>query len=154
MIMVIDITKLNSKTLFITLLISSVLWAGVAQADNLANQGYSVVSYFEKGKAGKGSAEFRVEYKGKHYWFTSSDQINTFNANPTRFIPVFAEFCPYSLAHGRMVAIDPTNFKIVGDRLLLFHRSDEMDGLKAWENADNEKELLRRAKGTFTLLEF
>ncbi len=146
--------KLINNTLFILILISIMLWSGVAQADNLANQGYSVVSYFEKGKAEMGSAEFYVEHKGKHYWFTSSDQIDTFNTNPTRYIPVFAEFCPYSLAHGRTAAIDPTNFKIVGDRLLLFHRSDEMDGLKAWEDADNEKELLRRAKGTFTLLEF
>ena len=154
MIMSIDSTKLNSKTLFLTILISTMLWAGVTQADDLANQGYSVVSYFKKGKAEMGLAEFRVEHKGKYYWFTSLDQINTFNANPTRYIPVFAEFCPYSLAHGRAVAIDPTNFKIVGDRLLLFHRSDEIDGLKTWEHADNEKELLRRAKGTFTLLEF
>ncbi len=152
--MSIDIIKLTHKALFITLLISTMFWAGIAHANNLANQGYSVVSYFEKDKAEMGSPEFSVEHKGKHYWFTSSDQVDAFNTNPTRYIPVFAEFCPYSLSLGRMVAIDPTNFKIVGDRLLLFHRSDEMDGLKAWEDADNEKELLRRATGQFSLFEF
>jgi hypothetical protein len=86
--------------------------------------------------------------------FTSSEQIDTFHANPTRYLPVFAEFFPYSLTLGRMVAIDPTNFKIVADRLLLFHRSDEIDGLKAWNRSGDEKELMRRAKGQFTLFEF
>jgi len=143
--------KLHYKiSLFTTLFFSSILWAYAELPNNLANEGYSLVSYFEKNKAEMGLAKYSAEYEGKLYWFSSADQVDTFNSNPTRYLPRFSGFCAYSLALGRKVPIDPTKFKIIADQLLLFHP----DGLVEWTRSSNEEELLRRATSSFLSLEF
>ena len=120
----------------------------------LAIKGYSPVSYFERGRAEQGSAEFSAVYNGFRYHFTDAEQVATFQADPARFEPLFTEHCPYSLTLGRAVAIDPENFKIVGGHLLLFHRSDEMDGLQEWNQADDDQGLLEQARSQYTLFRF
>ena len=40
--------------------------------------------------------------------------------------------------------IDPTNFKVVNGKLLLFLRNDKVDALKLWNGGD-ETENLRKA---------
>lgn len=120
----------------------------------LAIDGYSPVSYFEAGRAEKGSPEYATEYNQRTYHFTDAGQLASFEANPEKYEPVFPEHCPYNLALGRQAAIDPTNFKILDGNLLLFHKSEEMDGLEQWESHDNERELLERARGQYTLFEF
>ncbi len=121
---------------------------------NLGIHGYSSVSYFEKNKAEMGLSHFSTEYKGKIYWFSSKDQIKTFNKNPEQYIPTFEAFCPYALALGRKIGIDPTNFKIVAGQLLLFHRTDEIDSLKAFNASANQDEILRRARENYLSLDF
>jgi YHS domain-containing protein len=121
---------------------------------NIAIQGYSPVSYFSRNVAEKGSPEFAVEYDGKTYLLTSQQQIEAFRENPEAYIPLFSPFCPYSLALGRQVGIDPTNFKIVDGKLLLFHNEGELDGLKQWNDHGNEQELLDRANQEYLRLKF
>ena len=60
--------------------------------------------------------------------------------------------CPYSLAFGKILPLDPTNFKIVGDNLLLFHLSDDENGLQLWNDSKiSEDELMRRADANANL---
>ena len=122
-------------------------------------EGYSPVSYYERGRPERGSGQYQSTYRGDVYWFTSAEQKNTFDANPSAYAPAFPRSCPYPLAQGRHEAIDPTNFKIVDGQLLLFHSSPEQDGRKRWEESIvntgvTEKELLRRAKSNFINLKF
>ena len=119
-----------------------------------AIDGYSPVSYFEEGRPEKGSKEFTAEYEDRTYWFTDAEQQAKFEAEPATYAPVFPNHCPYNLALGRAVKIDPANFKIAGDDLLLFHRSDEMDGLEKWNEHGDEEELMRRAKSQWELFRF
>ncbi len=139
-----------NKILFVALLFSSTHWVYAELPKNLAIEGYSLVSYFEKDKAEMGFARYSAEYEGKLYWFSSANQVDTFNSNPSRYLPRFSGFCAYSLALGRKVPVDPTNFKIIADQLLLFHP----DGLREWDRSNNEEELLRRATKSFLSLEF
>ncbi len=150
----IKIIKPFRNILLLTLFFLAIPWVYAEPPKNLANQGYSVVSYFEKNKAEMGQAKFSVEYEGELHWFASADQVETFNSDPTRYLPIFDAFCPYSLTLGRQVPIDPTNFKIVANQLLLFHLNDESNGQEEWNRSGNEEELLRRARGAFLLLEF
>ncbi|WP_339782861.1 YHS domain-containing (seleno)protein [uncultured Marinobacter sp.] len=127
--------------------------------DQPALEGYSPVSYHEQGHPEKGSRDHQSTYQGNVYWFTGAAQKDTFDANPAAFAPSFPRSCPYNLTQGRLETIDPTNFKIVDGQLLLFHRSEERDGLRQWEESISssritEKELLRRAKGNFLDLKF
>ncbi len=122
-------------------------------------EGYSPVSYFTKNLAEKGNQQFMVEYKSKSYYLTTARQAEIFKQDPEKYVPLFGGFCPYSLTLGRQVAIDPTNFKIVGGVLLLFHKSEEMDGLKRWNKESNhqylrEQEMLERARNNLMRLDF
>lgn len=125
-----------------------------AQEPTLAIQGYSPVSYFSRNMAEKGSPEFAVAYDGKIYHLTSQQQADDFQKTPQQFMPLFAEFCPYSLTLGRQVSIDPTHFKIIDGKLLLFHNSAELDGLKRWNDYRNDKELLEKANRQYLRLKF
>lgn len=116
--------------------------------------GYSPVSYFTENKAERGSPEFAVEHDGSVYYLTSDSQVDLFNENPDKYRPRH-KTCPYSLALGMVLPLDPTNFKVIGDHLLLFHRSDEKDALLEWNESElSVEELLRRADANLFLVEF
>lgn len=121
---------------------------------DVAIGGYSPVSYFERNRAERGSPQFAAEHEGKTYWLVSAEQKARFEADPRAFEPAFNAFCPFSLALGRKVAIDPTRFKIVEGKLLLFHNSAELDALEEWNLKGDEHWLDRKPDGEFTLKRF
>lgn len=130
------------------------LQAPAQDALPLAIEGYSPVSYFEEGRPERGLPEFTAVHEDRTYRFTDAEQQDKFEADPEAYAPIFPNHCPYNLALGRRASIDPTNFKIAGDSLLLFHRSDEMDGLERWNENGDEQELMSRAESNWTLFEF
>ena len=120
----------------------------------VAIEGYSPVSYFTKNKAEKGNPKFAVTHKEKTYHLTSAEQVKVFQADPDKYTPKFGQYCAYSLTLGRRMSIDPTSFKVLGDDLLLYHKSEEADGRAAWEKSDDEPKLVLEAQKQFTLLRF
>ncbi|MEL7313027.1 MAG: YHS domain-containing (seleno)protein [Pseudomonadota bacterium] len=146
----------NLSTLF-ALVMAVISCAAVYAQDTTqapAIGGYSPVSYFTENKAELGSSEFAVAHKGETYFLTSKAQVTLFTENPDRYRPRYKS-CPFSLAHGMVLPLDPTNFKIIGDHLLLFHKSEEKDALLEWNSSElSEKELLRRADSNLFLIEF
>ncbi len=116
--------------------------------------GYSPVSYFTVGRPQKGSPSYTSIYNSKVYWLTSAEQVKRFEADPGTYAPVFPDHCPYSLSLGRAVAIDPTNFLIMGDNLLLFHDSAEMDTIAQALEAEGANKMLERARGNLIRLQF
>lgn len=136
------------------LLLAPLAWALEPVPTHAAPElgGYSPVSYFTENRAELGQPEFAVSHEGRVYYLTSAAQVDVFNANPDRYQPRF-NLCSFSLISGQKMAIDPTNFKVVGDTLLLFHQSEGMDGLAAWNDAGlTDKELIQRADKQFVLL--
>jgi len=120
----------------------------------VAISGYSVVSYFTEGQAELGSDSFTAVHEGKRYLFTSAEQQAVFESNPEQYRPRY-DLCPYSLALGHTLPLDPTNFQIIGGYLLLFHQSDEVDGLAEFKASGlSDEELIRRADKSYTLLRF
>ncbi len=119
-----------------------------------AIDGYSPVSYFTWNRAEKGDSEYAVSHDGVIYFLTSQAQVEAFNRNPDKYRPRH-DPCPYSLALGGQLPLDPTNFRVVGDTLLLFHVPDAIDGLTE-SNASQigERELARRAAGSFEVIRF
>ena len=118
-------------------------------------EGYSPVSYFTVNRAEKGNPKFSVTHKDKLYYLTSAEQVEIFKADPDKYRPRH-NVCSYSLAYGKILPLDPTNFKIIANTtLLLFHRSKEFDGLKQWNNSGlTDQELLERANKKYLLFEF
>ncbi|CAA0096084.1 Uncharacterised protein [Halioglobus japonicus] len=116
--------------------------------------GYSPVSYFTKNNAEQGKEEFAVKHRGSTYYLASADQVELFTKDPEKYEPKY-KVCPYSLTLGGAVPLDPTNFKIVGGSLLLFHKTEESDGLKQWNDSpEEEQQLIELADKEYILLEF
>ena len=139
---------------FIPALILICAITATAHATDAAIGGYSPVAYFTEGQALKGLEEFSVVHKGKHYFLRNTTEVELFKSSPDKFVPRY-ELCPYSLALGQTLPIDPTNFQIIGGHLLLFHKSENMDGLASFQSSElSDEELLERADKQFTLLRF
>jgi len=124
-----------------------------------ALEGYSPVSYFEEGEPERGKARFSSRYDGELYYFTSAQQKRRFDQDPEAYAPVFPKHCPWNLAKGREVAVDPTNYKIVNGKLLLFHKSPEQDGRKLWnreirKDDVTEAQLMEKARSNLLDLSF
>ncbi len=131
--------------------------SALAQSEvaEIALEGYSPVSYFTENRAERGSPDFKVVHDNKVYFFTSAEQVAMFEKEPTRYLPRFGQLCPYSLSLGKKLPIDPTNFKVVGDTLLLFHQSnDGGNGLVAFEASEDPEAVLERAQSQLLLLKF
>ena len=105
----------------------------------IAIGGYSPVSYFEKGQAELGSPDHAVEHDSKVYHFTSAEQAKMFRATPDKYLPEHGGACAYGVTVGETFPTDPTNFKIVDGRLLLFLRNDKVDARELWEKEHGQQ---------------
>ncbi|MEM7100463.1 MAG: YHS domain-containing (seleno)protein [Pseudomonadota bacterium] len=116
--------------------------------------GYSPVAYFTQGKPVLGDPAFAASHDEKTYYFASAEEVALFEEDPEKYAPRYP-LCAFSLALGQKMPLDPTNFQIIGGHLLLFHRSDEVDGLFAFkESGLTDKELVERADKSFKLITF
>ncbi len=109
-----------------------------------ALEGYSPVSYFEKNTAELGSPDHQVSYRDQTYYFTSPAQVAAFQADPEKYLPAFGGTCAYGQSIEKDFQPDPTRFKIVNGRLLLFLKTDEVDALALW-NKDGDAACLAKA---------
>lgn len=103
----------------------------------VALDGYSPVSYFEKGQAEKGSKQHKSQYEGVSYYFTSKAQKTTFENNPSKYVPAYGGWCAFGISVGGLFRVDPEKFKIVDGQLLVFLNDIEVDARKLWNETSN-----------------
>ncbi|MBT8456691.1 MAG: hypothetical protein HKO95_18700 [Rhodobacteraceae bacterium] len=93
-----------------------------------AVSGYDVVSYFnleqapvgeEQPAPAQGRADLTTEFNGATWAFASEENLQTFLADPERFIPAYDGHCAYGVAKGGKVPGNPTLWRIVDDTLYL-----------------------------------
>ena len=113
--------------------------------EGLALHGYSPVSYREKGAAEPGSPRWAATHRGITYHLADPEQQTAFAADPDRYEPAFGGWCAYGISLGIRWDADPTAFKVVGERLLLFSRAGDADARELWEREPDERALLARA---------
>ena len=99
-------------------------------------EGYDVVSYFDN-KATEGHKDFTTTHDGAKYKFESLTHLNTFKANPNKYVPQYGGYCAYAVAEkGKKVSIDPETFEIRDDKLYLFYNSWGNNTLESWLKED------------------
>ncbi|NKB20743.1 MAG: YHS domain protein [Alphaproteobacteria bacterium] len=111
--------------------------------------GYCPVAYFVADGPLKGSAEFTSTHEGKTYHLVSADAKTAFDENPAKFVPAFRGVCAFGTSIGETFPVDPTNYKIVNERLFLFLKNDDTDALALWNDGD-EADLVAKADANFT----
>lgn len=106
--------------------------------ENVALEGYSPVSYFEKNKAEMGKKAYTSEYKGVKYLFANAKQKKTFDKKPEKYIPQYGGWCATGMTMGGKYKTNPKSFIVKDGKLFLFKKNKEMDTKKMWEMKDHK----------------
>lgn len=90
--------------------------------NKLANKGYDVVNYFTTNTAQKGSIEFSTTNNSATYYFVNAENLKTFKANPSKYLPQFDGYCSFAVAKmNKKVPVNPETFRIDDGKLYLFY---------------------------------
>ena len=112
--------------------------------------GFDLVSYRHPDGPALGAPEFAMDYNESTYRFTNQSNLDTFRADPERYLPAYAGFCAITLALGRVTCPDFSNFKIEDDRLLLFEVTGFTNGRILWDT--NPEDFRIKADANFDKL--
>ena len=95
---------------------------GVAtEADNhLILFGADVVAYFSDGRHVQGSPDYRSEYQGVTFYFSSADNKALFDANPMAYLPQYGGYCANGIAFGIPWGGNAEDFIVHDDKLYIF----------------------------------
>lgn len=100
--------------------------------DGIAVGGYDLLSYRDVDGPRFGSAEFEVEYGGGIYLFESAANRDKFLTDPIQYLPRYGGWCAISMALGRKICPNTSNFKIEDGDLLLFELTAFTNGRSLW----------------------
>ena len=123
-------------------------------ARGVALAGFDPVTYFPEGGGvpRPGSSDIVARHEGAIYRFTGNSNRSRFLGDPTRYVPLYGGWDAWSMVDGQREDVDPTNFLIRDERLLLFLDGTFVDGREKWLARDHA-DLRRRAdQAWFTLL--
>ncbi len=132
---------------------ASVEW-NMCHEDGVAIGGFDPVSYRQPDGPVAGTADYSADHDGATYRFANAANLETFLADPARYVPAYSGFCAVTLALGRVTCPDYTNFQIEDDRLLLFEVTGFTNGRTLWntdapgfrEKADDNFSLLNDSR--------
>lgn len=104
--------------------------AGIfAASDDVAIDGYDVVSYFSDAEPKPGTAAHAVVWKGVVWQFETDRNRQLFEANPRAYAPQFGGYCAYGVSKGFVVRTDPTVWHIHQGKLYLIR---DRKAFQAW----------------------
>jgi YHS domain-containing protein len=109
----------------------------------LALEGYCPVSYFKADGPVRGTSKHGVTYLGVTYHCADAEAKASFERNPEKYIPAYGGWCAFGMAVQDKFPVDPTNFKIVDGRLMVFLRNSSIDALELWNERDEPKQVQR-----------
>jgi YHS domain-containing protein len=113
--------------------------------------GYSPVSYFTRSRPHVGSPKYQAMHEGVTYFFADAKEQAAFVKNPDKYVPAYGGWCAYGMAVEGQFPADPTNYKIVDGRLMVFLKNEEVDTRQAWNEGD-ETELTGKADAYYARL--
>ncbi|MFZ3081582.1 YHS domain-containing (seleno)protein [Rhodoferax ferrireducens] len=88
-------------------------------ANGIALKGFDPVSYFSPSGPVPGKAELFAKYEGATYQFASSQNRDTFSANPAKYTPAYGGFCAMGVALEQKLDVDPQLWRVVDGKLYL-----------------------------------
>jgi YHS domain-containing protein len=110
-------------------------------SSGVALEGYCPVAYFAVNKPVRGNPEFASRFNGVSYHFVSADAKKLFDKHPEKYLPAYGGWCAFGMNVQDKFPVDPTKFKIVDGRLLLFLANKHVDALELWNSGDQQQQL-------------
>ena len=91
---------------------------------NKAVGGYDPVAYFTQGEPVEGKSDFKTEYQGAKWLFSSQENLDTFLADPEKYAPQYGGYCAWAVGHNITAKGDPLQWKIINEKLYLNYDND------------------------------
>lgn len=91
----------------------------VFQKASIAINGTDPVAYFANNGPVAGSAAQSLMWGGATWQFATADNRAAFEADPTRYAPVFGGYCAYAASKGYLAPTIPEAWSLFEDRLYL-----------------------------------
>ena len=92
-------------------------------------KGADVVAYFTQNKYVQGTAQFKSDYQGVTFRFSSAEHKALFDKEPTRYLPQYGGYCADGLVYGIPWGGDADTWRMVNGKLYIFGGADSRD---AW----------------------
>jgi YHS domain-containing protein len=134
-----------------SLLVGSLSFAGVGtevDENGVILAGHDAVAYFSENAAVEGNSDFTAVHNDAIYYFSSSENRNTFKANPAKYAPQYGGFCAYGAALGKKFDIDGKAFEVVDGKLYV---NKNLDVYEAW--VEDKAENIDQADKQWTTIE-
>ena len=116
-------TIIRSLIITSSLIMSHAVWAldpiYTGFFSNQAIKGYDTVAYFTENKPVKGLEDYKTQYNGADWLFSSQQNLDLFLANPEKYAPQYGGYCAYAVSQGSTASIKPELFTIEGGKLYL-----------------------------------
>lgn len=133
--------------LFLALSLHSVTFGQKSEvyiSEGKAIAGYDPVAYFTEKKPVMGKSEFKLEYQGAIWYFSSEANKKLFQANPGTYAPQYGGYCALGAAGGYKAKISPDAWAVVNNKLYLnYNQNVQMDWLK------DQDALIKKADGNW-----
>ncbi len=86
----------------------------------LAAHGVDLVALVNNGNPVEGFANHSATYDGASYYFSSAQNLEAFEANPTAYLPQHGGYCSFGVSVGKKFDGDPDQYLIADGKLYLF----------------------------------
>ena len=86
----------------------------------LGLHGVDPVALVSNGEHLEGNATYTGTHDGVAYYFTSAENLEAFNAEPTRFVPQNGGFCTFGVSVNKKFDGDPEFAAVVDNKLYVF----------------------------------
>lgn len=90
----------------------------------LGLHGADPVVALAKGMATEGSATFTAKHNDVAYYFSDQNSLDTFTADPARYVPQNGGFCTFGVSVGKKFDGDPNFASVVDGKLYVFLNED------------------------------
>jgi len=110
-----------------------------------AFNGYDLVSYFQSAPK-KGVEKYSVDHDNLHLLFSSQENLETFKANPWKYVPAYGGWCATAVANGTLVRPDYSMYQIQNDNLIFFEVKAFFNGQAHWNRNPEANEALANDK--------
>lgn len=90
----------------------------------LGLHGVDPVAFIQLGNRIEGTAKFTAVHDGVAYYFTSEENLKTFEANPARYTPQNGGYCTFGVSVGKKFDGDPKYAAVVNGKLYVFLNED------------------------------
>ncbi|PPK92994.1 hypothetical protein LY01_02699 [Nonlabens xylanidelens] len=118
--------------------------------NNVAIEGYDLVSYFEKQPI-PGNENHSYIYDDTTFLFSSNSNLELFKLNPLKYIPQYGGYCAYAMAQdGKAIKVDPETYEIRNEKLYLFYNQWGNNTLKSWLE-ESPEDLVTKANSNWKI---